>query len=269
MSNLKIILKGLALCYYKTDADGKVRWRVVFPFDQKEHRIGFSWNQTGGGESDIIELAYPNRTIRLETENAVIPRTPSQPNFASFIDMNDLHDEVEMTDGWENVGVIMYVDDAVFSTYQLTDRDFYLTLRPFPYPFPPFGSRKGRIGEIVGAEINLNEKGNVKLIVDDEVCKEFNYQEGIDYQLTFDNDCDSIKACDGNSDFPQYYQIIEDVDFKDLQYDLRGEILPWDLTKVVDLTAIPNPHKKEKLLDLGNPLILCGGLRVSSPNRLP
>jgi hypothetical protein len=267
MSTIKIIFKGLALCYHKTDADGKVRWRVIFPFDDKKHRINFSWKQTGGKETKPRSLAQPKRTLRIVTENAAAPGSLSEPGFDIFVDATNLHQQIRIKDGWDEKGVIMYLDDAVFSTEQQTDRNFFLTLRQFPYPFPPFGKNIGPVGEIVGAQIQLNQGGNAKLMVDDQVFEKFDYAEGVNYELLFDNDCESTNVCDADSDFPQYYQIIEN-DFDFLQFDLRGEPDDKDRENFADFWE-NFPEFTKKNFDLGNPLILCGGLRVSNSQRLP
>jgi hypothetical protein len=271
MSIIKIIFKGLALCYHKTDADGKDRWRVIFPFDEKEHRIYFSWKQTGGKESEPVSLANPKRTLRLITEKAVAQGDLSLQNFDLFVDAANLHERIQPKGDWDERGVIMYLDDAVFSTAQQSERTFFLTLRQYPYPFPPYGIPVGQVGEIVGAQIELNTGGNAKLMVDDQVHKTFDYAAGVTYDLVFDNDCEITESCDGHSDFPQYYEIIEDADFDFLQFDLRGAPNNKDIKNFVEFwedMALAKITKKN-IYDLGNPLILCGGLRVSNTERLP
>jgi hypothetical protein len=273
MSTIKIIFKGLALCYHKTDADGKDRWRVIFPFDDKKHRIKFSCKLSDGTVCKSGELAKAKRTIQIVTnQEVVVPQTPNHSSFGSFVNISRYHRRVKIKGNWKDLGVVMYLDNAYFSSAQNTDRDFFLTLRQLPYPYEPFGLRLGRIGEVVGAEIKLNEGGNAKLIVDKKDFELFPYVEGVDYILEFDNDCNDSKenrTCDGHSDFPQYYQIIEDAVNNGLQFDLRGEPDEKDRDYFRKYWGNFGQPLKEEIFDMGNPLILCGGVRIEDTSTLP
>ena len=108
-------------------------------------------------------------------------------------------------------------------------------------------------------------------MVDEQVYETFDYAAGVDYELIFDNDCEITMSCDGHSDFPQYYEIIEDADFDFLQYDLRGAPNDEDRKKFADFWENRDPtiFTEKNIFDMGNPLILCGGLRVRNTERLP
>lgn len=273
MSTIKIIFKGLALCYHKTDLDGQVRWRVIFPFDEKKHRIKFSCERSDGNPCKSDEFAKAKRTIQIVTnDQVVVPQTHNHSSFDSFVNISKYHRRVKTKGNWKELGVVMYLDNAYFLSKQDTDRDFYLTLRQYPYPFEPFGLRLGRIGETVGAEIKLNEGGHAKLIVDKKDFEEFPYVEGVNYDLVFDNDCNNSgenPTCDGHSDFPQYYQVIEDADFELLQFDLRGEPNDDDRKKFKDFWDNFPTFTEKEIRELGNPLILCGGMTASNTDMLP
>ena len=133
MSKIKIILKGLAFCYYKNDgADGQAKWRVIFPIDQREHRLFFSAN---GGAYE--ELAVPRRIIRLETANGKRPDKPKDEDFERLtLNMTDssIHPQLRLRNNWQQKSVIMYLESAKFHVHKRADREFYLVYRQFPSP---------------------------------------------------------------------------------------------------------------------------------------
>src|SRR5688500_757286 len=146
MSKIKIILKGLAVCYSKNDgADGRAKWRVIFPIDRREHRLFFSANGEAG---PFEELAAPGRVIRLETANGKRPDKPRHDDFensAFNMKKSFVHPSIRMKRGWQEKAVIMYLDNAKFHVHERVDRDFYLTFRQLPIPSFPFGRNLGRI----------------------------------------------------------------------------------------------------------------------------
>lgn len=258
--NIKIIIKGLAICYHKNDGV----WKIIFPFDN-DHKINFNFKKTRTAESSAgnigeiemsqiiteelvsrpISLAAGNREISIEAINALSPSNPEGDGFSEFIDLtaNYSHSNgVKLKDDWRSRGVLMKIPNATFFMEQSTSKEFLLIAKN-----SAVGVDLGTIGEIVGARIVLNEGGSLALRSgDQDIIPPINFEESADYTLIFDNDCATVNG-KGKEDFSDYYNLLEDADGSGRMFDANVKV-----QKIIANT-----------LSLTDPLIICGSVRVS------
>lgn len=258
--NIKFIIKGLAICYHKDDGV----WRIIFPFDE-DHIINFTLKKTKILESaaenlgefplnrivkeettfQSISLAAANRRISIETVNALIPDKLESGDFSEFIDMTANYSHfngVKLKDNWQERGVLMTLPNATLFMEKSTLSSFILAPQNLSV-----GVDLGTIGEVVGGNVSLDSAGGcmVLKIADDNIVPPIDFEENASYELIFDNDCATLNGV-GKEDFPHYYELLEDVESNDLIFDANVK-----LEKTVSIESETNP------------LILCGGVRIS------
>lgn len=254
LMTIKIVMKGLGLCYHK---DGQ--WKSILPFDEF-HRVYFSCEKDGVITHHPTPLAN-KRSISLTTATARPAEMPSQANFEDFLDLTAsyAHDQgIRIKTDWNDRSVLLTIPDAVFSTKEQTEME-YLVFKPGTN----YAVDMGKVGLVSEAEINLEDGGSVTVEADGEQLATINYQAGANYTITFDNDCpENLKHPE--NDFVIYYDIIEDV----LDPNLRLEVL----AKVAE-TAVKNTPQVLKDLSPsfghGCRPCICANVTVSQTDNLP
>ena len=251
---IKIVLKGLALCYHKNG-----QWRAILPFDQF-HRVYFSYRKGDVLKHNPTSLAG-KRNISLTTTNARPAEMPSQPDFTGFLDLtsNYAHDKgIKLKDDWRDRSVLMTLSDAVFSTKEQTAMEFLVVK-----PGKTYAIDMGKVGLTSEAKINLEDGGSLIIEADDAPLAKIDYEAGASYTITFDNDCPADDK-EPENDFVIYYDIIEDAIDPALKLDI--------LAKVTGLDVKENPLVLDDLSPLaghGCKTCICANVIVSQPDDLP
>lgn len=206
MTQITIKTKGIGLIYQK---DGK--WKEIFPFG-KCHEVKFSFKKDDDPNStEPKPWAGKNRKINITVSKAA-SETAEGDEFDSFLDITGgfAHSNgVKKLENWNENGVLLEIEDAVFSVDEMTNSRYNLHRED-----DSLIQELGKIGHSGKAVIELQDGGFVKIsLMEDgsEIESEtFAFSDG-SHTITLDNDCDQTPML-STSDFEMIYNVIEDND---------------------------------------------------------
>jgi hypothetical protein len=213
MSKLDIIIRGVAIVYFKQDL-----FKVLFPFGDG-HRV--TLRVPGRNPVDFDE---PGRRINISGATSAT----TSPTFGRFIDITDKNahkDGVRLLPTWANSGVLLTVPGAEFSEAESSRSRYVLTKRGLGAP-PGVGAKIGfaarlRLsGPSFNFEITPAGPGDPLPISGDA-------------EITFDNLCPTCPDSDEDADFRLIYNLIVDDAVPERQFSLarHSDDLPTPPTR--------------------------------------
>lgn len=199
MATVNIIIKGIAMTYYKEDGI----WKILFPIGDC-HELRFK----AGDNEPEISLAEVNRRIKITTQNPT-SEFEIDDTYSDFLDLTGDYahsNGVKLKDDWSENAVLMSIENAKLSVHEYTKTE-HMMLKENSVTLAPT-----QIGYSAQAVINSE-----KVIVNVDNHPEFPKTFEEDCTLIFDNDCGEGDLRE-TSDFDMVYKIIEGIDSAEEKY---------------------------------------------------
>lgn len=249
-AEINIRIRGLALAYNFPDADVN-RWRVLFPFDAC-HSIKLSCGEAGKDLTFLGHFGTPGMRLHVKHSGAPKAGTATE-DFESVFDMTSgtTHDDgLEMKTGWNDLGLLLTLDNAKLSVWHFLDEFFRpnrlvvsLTRGEEEQPV------NGRIAYSFRAAIDLAEDAVIDVLAHDRSV--FRTQPGVSYDLLIDNECIQMPepVADGKfaqmekGDMQMYYKLLADPKDEKKQFEVTGQATPG-----AESPALPFNEVLEKFL---------------------
>lgn len=190
MAKITVDIKGIAMIYHKGDGI----WKILFPFDGC-HTVKFS-SSLDAGEISLAGQSH----VRVITENP-LSRFGIGSNYDAFLDMTAdyMHEDgVKAKSDWQQKGVLLAIENAVFSVDEMTKSKYRVTEEGKTKKDFAYIGYSGK-AEIESEKVTVEVPGLAGFPrVFDEDCR-----------LVFDNDCRQFDLRE-TSDFQMFYSLIED-----------------------------------------------------------
>jgi hypothetical protein len=227
-STIEIIVKGIAICYKKTIADGRTVWRVLFPFNDC-HSVKLSCDM--GGETIFLgHLGSSKSKIEIVT-GSTTSSTGSTTDFKEVLDLTSdgsdpahplvTHASLQKKSGWDERGVALTIPNMYFDVRNSL-RDFAEIGNSEIYLEDTEGGIEQPIEDIahsVRGTIDLSGGETASIIIDGRTI--FTSQPEVSCVLVFDNDCKEEHP-DHPNDMVMIYQLVEEPGNEDRMFLVKG-----------------------------------------------
>jgi hypothetical protein len=228
--NLEILIQGLALSHFDENAK---KWKVFFPkalhhdlwvrvVKKREITIDGRVGYKGEGENQYHFNSV--KKFEIVTNNEKGQASVTKGSTDTIPDLSELHERtIKLVSDINKFSGFLTINDGVMKT---NNREKVKNFKIWKIKTSEsMVHKKLHESKILGIaailEFSYASGSKTEIAVEDENIEPIIHEDGITYQIIFDNDCHGSKEDCSESDFKYYYDIIDNSNLDGIRFDLE------------------------------------------------